>query len=301
MRINTVEARNRETLDQIEKVGLTDFADLQGYRKQYPYHGFIDIPLPGGEQISLFCNNDDLTALAYLWIDGFQEEPYSLDLWMKLCRKASTILDIGSHVGLFALAAARANPQARIRAFEAVDFIYARLMVNIQANGMNGIIKGQNVGVSDRSGWSVINLNLGPQMMSKGASLKDKKLPDRKPRKKWLQTEMIDTLCAKEKVDLIKIDVEGHEALALTGAAQTLAATKPTVLCEILRRDVGRGEVFAIFEDLGYECHLILEDEQKTVPTSGADEANVARSAGDRNFLFVHPDRKAGLSDILTV
>lgn len=297
MKSSIVDTQNRQTLEKVEELKLRDFKDIGPIRKQHPYRGFIDIPLPGGETISLFCNNDDLTALAYLWIDGFEEEPYSLRVWMELCRHARGILDIGSHVGLYGLAAARANPAAKITAFEAVDYIYARLMINITANGLQGRIKAHNFGVSDRQGWTVINLYLGPQMMSKGASIDDK--PDKTATKKWLQTDTIDAVCADDQVDLIKIDVEGHEAMALAGAAQTLEATKPTVLCEILRRDVGEGEVFRIFERLGYDCYMIREEEERLEPVADYRTVNDSRGGEDRNFLFVHPDRKAQVSGLL--
>ena len=54
-------------------------------------------------------------------------ESVTLRLWRTLARQARVILDIGSHIGTFALVAADANPQARVIAVEADGGNFARL------------------------------------------------------------------------------------------------------------------------------------------------------------------------------
>jgi FkbM family methyltransferase len=51
-------------------------------------------------------------------------------------------------------------------------------------------------------------------------------------------------------VDLIKLDVEGMEALALAGARQTIERCKPIVSVEIVKSD--RQQIAAYFAGLGY-------------------------------------------------
>lgn len=54
-------------------------------------------------------------------------------------------------------------------------------------------------------------------------------------------------------VDFIKIDVEGHELSALTGAKKTIELSRPLFLVELA--DEGSAEVTAFFAELDYEAH----------------------------------------------
>jgi FkbM family methyltransferase len=58
-----------------------------------------------------------------------------------------------------------------------------------------------------------------------------------------------------ERVDFIKIDVEGHEPEVLAGAVDTLERNRPVVLAEV--REVNLEGVLALFERLGYATHIL--------------------------------------------
>ena len=284
---SVISRKNKRTLNEAKAHPLKDTAEVTKIKKRFPYRGFVDIPLPNGDTFQVFCNNDDLNALAYLWIEGFEDEPFSFDLWMQFCQHADTILDVGSHVGHYSLAAFKANPKASIFAFEAVDYIFARLFVNIMANNAGGRIKAQNVGVSDREGWSKITVRFGPSMLSKGSSMV--KEPGQKSTAKWLQTDTLDRMCAGQAVNLMKVDVEGHETAVFLGAEQLIRNNKPAILCEILSRNAGRNGPAELLADFGYSCFHILENERRLVLTE--DVSSLERSSGhDRNFFFLHPD-----------
>ena len=64
--------------------------------------------------------------------------------------------------------------------------------------------------------------------------------------------------------DLIKIDVEGHEAQVIEGAKKTLEASKPVIVVETEQRHIGQTpieNVFQNFFDLGYRG-MFLSDEK---------------------------------------
>lgn len=64
-----------------------------------------------------------------------------------------------------------------------------------------------------------------------------------------------------DRLDLLKIDVEGAEPWVLFGGRHSIAAHRPVVLCEVERRHLAKyghrpGEVFAWLAALDYRPHL---------------------------------------------
>jgi FkbM family methyltransferase len=72
-------------------------------------------------------------------------------------------------------------------------------------------------------------------------------------------TVRLDDEVGGQRVDLVKIDVEGHELSVLRGAALTLRTYLPTMLIEIEQRhlDCPIKDVFAEIEDIGYALYFI--------------------------------------------
>ena len=69
-----------------------------------------------------------------------------------------------------------------------------------------------------------------------------------------IETITLDSFIKKNKlskIDLIKIDVETHEAEVLEGFSEFLSAYKPSMLIEILTDEVGKKVEFLI-KDLNY-------------------------------------------------
>lgn len=65
-----------------------------------------------------------------------------------------------------------------------------------------------------------------------------------------------------DDVDLIKIDVEGHEMEVVEGALATLARCRPTLMVEIEQRHHPKrtlAEIFARFRELDYEGQFFLD------------------------------------------
>ena len=74
-------------------------------------------------------------------------------------------------------------------------------------------------------------------------------------------TTKLDTLLGDAPVDLIKMDIEGGEVLALQGMRNLLDNQAPTVFLEIHRRKIehikktGLGDIKYIFKDAGYSWY----------------------------------------------
>jgi FkbM family methyltransferase len=101
----------------------------------------------------------------------------------------------------------------------------------------------------------------------------------------------LDTIVAERglgRVDLVKIDVEGHERLVFDGGLETLRRFGPAVVFESgLETAADRGAIAERLEQLGYDIVAVLHD-HGALPADLADyRAARAACAGDeaRNIL----------------
>jgi hypothetical protein len=127
------------------------------------------------------------------------------------------IIDIGAHVGFFALRAARKARKGFILAIEPHPFNYQLLTKNIKANNISNI---RALRLALWSSDGVMKLYLAG---SSSHSLKS----FQKNIKNYIevQTKTLDTVIKEfgiQRVNLIKIDVEGAELEVLRGAQRTL-------------------------------------------------------------------------------
>lgn len=114
-----------------------------------------------------------------------------------------------------------------------------------------------------------------------------------------VSTITLDELAAEQNfpsMDLVKIDVEGHEIKAIEGAAQSLSRYKPMLLVEIEQRHhpVSMNKIFAQLETLGFNGFFLDVDQLAVKSIRDFDAAhhqNVqAASEGAayiNNFFFI--------------
>lgn len=114
-------------------------------------------------------------------------------------------------------------------------------------------------------------------------------------------------LAPGERLDFLKVDVEGFENAVFEGARARLATDHPLVLCEIEARHNARyGEAFALLRGQGYATYVSRGgrferfDGEDIAPLQRAEDLAFRLSAAYRpgtsryinNFLFVHPQSK---------
>lgn len=164
----------------------------------------------------------------------------------KLGVEGKTIFDIGSHIGYHALAFARlVGERGHVHAFEPNPFNLERLQKNVSANPeLSGRIEAHRLAISDKKAPEEFIFN---ERIDKGSSsgsfldradtVHEKSSYEAKGgfKRMPVETESLDGWIATSGVrpDLIKIDIEGAEHLAIAGAADTLKNVRPVFLIEI--------------------------------------------------------------------
>lgn len=161
-----------------------------------------------------------------------------LQILKDLLAPGDTFLDLGANQGEFTVAAAAwVGARGRVYAFEPVPALQARLKENISLNEFGNVML-VPCAVSDHSG--VLDL-YAPKTLYADGSTNDG-LPTlfahgertqviARARvivlDEWVDAEKI------ERIDVIKLDIEGAELPALRGAEKTVACFRPKIILEI--------------------------------------------------------------------
>lgn len=149
-------------------------------------------------------------------------EAEQIAFWMQCARQAKVIFDVGANVGLYSLAAAASHPGAAIHAFEPTPELVERFRTNIALNqfdhnAVNAIAVGQQSG----------EIYLHYSGVKDGANEGMNYVSPETGRATDCIVPMIslDDYCQQQQIgsiDLLKIDIEGHEYNALRGAENLL-------------------------------------------------------------------------------
>jgi len=156
-------------------------------------------------------------------------EAFKTELFKKCIRSGMTVVDVGAHVGLYSLvAAALVGPEGRVYAFEPEPQNYDLLQKNIKANGFTNVIPLRKV-VQDRPGTA--KLYLHPERSELHSVRKLRKGA------KAIVVEAIslDDFWGGQRVDIVKIDVEGAEMAVLEGMQRIISENQDIkVFCEFV-------------------------------------------------------------------
>jgi FkbM family methyltransferase len=184
-------------------------------------------------------------------LTGSRFEKLSIQLWIELCAEARCVMDIGANTGVYSLITKALNPGARVFAFEPIPRTYNKLKHNAEINNFDIIC--EQMAISDKDGISHIfdpltehnNLaTLNPEVANKHHI----------SRKTQITTKKLSTYIKEHKIshiDLIKIDVEGHEPAVLSGMEEYLQSMRPTLLIEINSDAMGI-QIESILKDIEY-------------------------------------------------
>lgn len=206
-------------------------------------------------------------------------EPETTAVIQRLVKPGMVCFDVGANMGFYTVLMARVAKS--VVSFEPALSMHQRLRRHIELNHLSNVVA-ERLALSDHRGQGTIYVtpdtaSIDPQHWSK----------DKAVSVDTFDCLTLDEYCSEhkvERIDFMKVDIDGHEAAFLRGAAETLSRHKPNLIIEIAPECLARGEQEATeicnwLVSLGYR----LSDGFTTHFTS-AEEA-VAHQAGGGNLL----------------
>jgi FkbM family methyltransferase len=173
--------------------------------------------------------------------------------------------DLGAHYGLYTVGLARhVGPTGQVVSFEPDPRSHARCARHVAMNHLQNV-RLFRAAVSDRATRREF---LVPAAGAPFNHLRYEDEPVAAGEKTiQIETMVLDELVAAGTISpplLVKVDVEGHGAKALTGARQTLATHHP-VLVMSFHSQAESDDTQALLEPLGYRCY---ENDGRPLPWS---------------------------------
>lgn len=195
-------------------------------------------------------------------------EPAECKFVMKFLKPGMVFFDVGANLGQYTLLAARRVGLAgQVHSFEPSSRMFQELEFNVQLNGLSSICVLNRKALSNKIGTGKLSCyRPGTEVFSSlGNHCRESALMIGH---EDVEITSLDTYIGEKgisHVDLIKMDIEGAELLAIQGGVHTLSkVSAPTILLEMADiNTVGFGyqatEIWDYFETLGY--HLYCFDE----------------------------------------
>ncbi len=206
--------------------------------------------------LRIFFNLRDLGVGAQIMQGTF--DPEIEQLLTASVTPGAVCLDIGANLGFYSVVMARAG--GRVHAFEAFAYNHSLLERNVAENGVEDRVRAHLVGCGAHAGVGRVcgdprTINLGSMYVLVDP---DAELPEGHEAAEIPLARVDDLVRDTERVDLVKIDVEGAELDVLQGMPRILGRDRPRVIFEVnsksLRenRGVGAQAVVSLFHDHEY-------------------------------------------------
>ena len=218
----------------IDRVEADEMKAYQGSVKRITDEEREPVTVAGREYTLQDLNSQgyDFRLATYRWVtsihdvlyDQYQTESFKV-------KPGDVVIDAGAFVGdTAALFCAKTQGECQVHAFEVLSENLELLQYNMELNSISDRVVVNRVALSDRSGDVLVIRPAALQGATSVTSVKSGPVDGER-----IPTVTIDDYVATqglERVDLIKMDIEGSELPALEGAINTIRKFKPMLaLC----------------------------------------------------------------------
>lgn len=217
-------------------------------------------------------------VLGFLNLQLMRKGPTAFEVQKKFIKKTKPVIfDVGANIGSVTKLYNKIFPKASIYSFEPYPAAYEQLQFFFMRNKY---VKVQNLAISEKKGCVLMNANISAATNSLHSTALEasfywgENLLDTKEKIK-VDATTIDSFCVENrisKIDILKLDIQGHELAALHGAKEMLKKNAISVIySEIIMVPTYSGqnkfhEYLSFLDSLGYELfdmyNLIRSEEQ---------------------------------------
>ena len=169
----------------------------------------------------------------YLREMGQEFEPDNVKLLALLCDDDSRVLDVGANIGMTSLAFSQICPRGQIAAIEPLPRAFQYLRRNV-AEADSGNIKIFNFALGSRDGLALMQGH--PSNLACSFIADNYKIPASDHFSHEVTVKRLDQTFSElslDRLDFMKVDVEGFELEVFAGAKETLATYRPIVFLEM--------------------------------------------------------------------
>ena len=179
-------------------------------------------------------------------------------------RETKVIFDIGANCGVISLFFAHEFSTATIHAFEPTNYAIKKFRKNLELNPdlaehirLNQFYVSENSSTIPENVYSSWPLSGNSERHdTHGGVLQSAENASSISVDNYVRDHNLD------RVDLIKIDTDGHEYEVLNGALETINKLKPLIIFEIgqymvLERNLSFQQYYQLFEEAGYKLYTV--------------------------------------------
>ena len=174
----------------------------------------------GGMKIA--CDLAEMLHRQYYFFGTYFLEEDILECWEIAANGARVILDVGANAGIFSLAALAVQRDAVVHAFEPTPELAAGLRETAALNGLDGLYV-HEAAVSDQAGRATLVRFRGENGENEGMNFTRTPQSDEE---ELVPAVCLDSFCEEhgiDHIDLLKLDIQGNEYKALTGAVRLIS------------------------------------------------------------------------------
>jgi len=222
--------------------------------------------------LKMYIDPRDMAVAVHIALDSIWE-PEITTAWLTVIKPEYTILDIGANYGYFGLLSSQFTDRkkSKIIMFEANPHITPYINKSISINWFNLRTKVENLAVSSKAGK--VKLNILRNYIGSSTLQTIEHLESYMGEKMQLKVEesievdavAIDDYCRSQKIDkvnMIKMDIEGHEEVAYRGMRKIIRKSDDiTMFIEFTKESYDDPKTFynQMLDDFG-SVYIITDD-----------------------------------------
>jgi len=215
----------------------------------------IDLVAPlQQEGLVCFINSKDLIGWKIFFFGEYEADTNTV--LAKYIKEGDVVIEAGANIGSETALIARLAGNGHVHCFEPNPYTYERLKINIAINELGNVSAYDcALGESD----STIAFNIYPKGFC-NPGMSSKYMETAQTRKINVVQKTLDSFAAEnkiEKVDFLKMDIQGAEMDMIIGAGGTISKCKPVIFTEACAPYNNTGQLYEKLSAYGYSIYLI--------------------------------------------